>query len=74
MIAEKHKIFFPFLFLKGCGHLGMDVGGAPCVTAREDSLKGGQAIDISHDQASQERQLICLACSYSTSCCSPYTT
>ncbi len=55
-------------------YLGMNVGGAPGVAAGEDGLKGGQTIDISHDQPSQEGQLICLACSYPPGCCSPCTT
>ena len=54
-------------------YFDMHVGGAPGVTAREDGLKGSQTIDVSHDQAPQEGQLICLGCSYPASCCSPCT-
>ena len=48
-------------------HLDMDVRRAAIVSAREDGLKGGQAIDVSHDQAPQESQLIGLACNHPTS-------
>ena len=70
MIAKN----FSFLSQVVGMYLGMDVGCAPGVTAGEDGLKGGQTIDISHDQTPQEGELICLACSYPAGCCRPCTT
>lgn len=55
-------------------HLDVDVRRAAIVSAREDGLKGGQAIDVSHDQAPQESQLIGLACNHPTSSYRPCST
>lgn len=55
-------------------HLDVDVRRAAIVSAREDGLKGGQAIGVSHDQAPQESQLIGLACHHPTRCNRPCIT